>query len=64
MSLIFEIDLIGNIRSKKNKYFIFMAIDHHSKWIETKVILNKTPQQIQKAIKEKIFGNHGKPEMI
>ncbi|KRH93153.1 putative LTR retrotransposon, partial [Pseudoloma neurophilia] len=61
---IWEIDLIGSIRSKKKKYFIFMAIDHHSKWIETKVIPNKTPQQIQKAIREKIFENHGKPEMI
>ncbi|KRH92187.1 putative LTR transposable element, partial [Pseudoloma neurophilia] len=61
---IWEIDLIGRIKSKQNYYFIFVAVDHHSKWVETQVLDEKTPKKIIEAIKRQIFEKHGKPECI
>ncbi|KAF9762084.1 Gag-Pol polyprotein [Nosema granulosis] len=62
---LWEIDLIGRItdEEKKNK-FIFAAIDHHSKCIETRVLNNKPGIEIIKVIKELIINKHGIPERI
>lgn len=61
---LWEVDLIGRIPSEKKNKFIFVAIDHFSKWIETRVISNKTEDTIIQCIKELIFDKHGIPERI
>lgn len=46
-------DLIGRIQDDNGgKKFIFMAIDHYTKWIEIRIIKNKTAKAVSEAIKE------------
>lgn len=61
---IWEVDLIGRIQNKNKNKFIFMAIDHFTKWIETRVITQKDSNTIYKCIKELIINKHGVPNMI
>ncbi|KAF9760902.1 Retrovirus-related Pol polyprotein from transposon [Nosema granulosis] len=61
---IWEIDLIGRIPSSTGNKFIFVAIDHFTKGIETKVIPNKSEGTIVKCIKELILQKHGNPRQI
>lgn len=55
-------DLIGRLetKSKQNK-FIFVAIDHFTKWVESKVIVNKTAKAVKDAVEELIILMHGIP---
>ncbi|MGL4850984.1 MAG: reverse transcriptase domain-containing protein [Clostridium sp.] len=62
---LWEIDLIGRIAdSSGGNCFIFIAVDHYSKWVETKVINYKTGTAIVDAIQEKILDKHGIPARI
>ncbi|KAF9762442.1 Transposon Tf2-11 polyprotein [Nosema granulosis] len=61
---IWELDLIGRIPTKNGNKFVFVAIDHFSKWIETKVIPNKSERTIIECIKELILQKHGTPNRI
>ncbi|MGL5690696.1 MAG: reverse transcriptase domain-containing protein, partial [Bacteroidales bacterium] len=62
---LWECDLIGRLETKEggNK-FIFVAIDHYTKWLEAKVIKNKTGKEIAEAIRELIIDKHGSPMKI
>ncbi|WUR04295.1 endonuclease [Vairimorpha necatrix] len=62
---IWVIDLIGRIcdTSSQNS-FIFIAIDHYSKWVETAVINYKTGSKIMGLIQQLIIEKHGIPERI
>lgn len=61
---LWQIDLIGRLQDKEKNGFIFVAIDHYSKWIETKVLERKTSAEIIKAIEELIIRKHGIPKRI
>ena len=62
---LWEIDLIGRIPHENNEnLFIVVAVDHFSKWMEAKIIKNKSAEEIEKAIKELIFEKHGIPKKI
>ena len=63
---LWEIDLlIGRIPGKnQSNQFIFVAIDHYTKWIEAKVIQNKTAEEIVQAAQELIIQKHGIPKRI
>lgn len=61
-------DLIGRIpidNSKTNtNIFIFVAIDHYTKWVETKLMYDKSAQSVLQAIKELIIEKHGIPKRL
>ena len=60
-----EIDIIGYFRESQRGYkFILVAIDHYSKWVETKAIKTKDMKTVIEAIKELIIEKHGIPEKI
>ncbi|MGL4850996.1 MAG: reverse transcriptase domain-containing protein [Clostridium sp.] len=61
---LWEVDLLGRICEGGGSRFIFVAIDHFSKWVETRVIENKSAAEIVRAIKELILDRHGTPERI
>ncbi|KAF9761646.1 Gag-Pol polyprotein [Nosema granulosis] len=61
---LWDVDLIGRIDDKGKNKFIFIGIDHFSKWIETKIINYKTGEEIVKAIEELIIKKHGPPQRI
>ena len=62
---LWECDLIGRIPvGRERNVFIFVAIDHYTKWIETRIILNKTAEEIKNAIEECIIKKHGIPKRI
>ncbi|KAF9760999.1 Retrovirus-related Pol polyprotein from transposon [Nosema granulosis] len=61
---LWEIDLIGRIPDNKSNKFIVVAIDHYSKWVETKVISTKSGEKVSKAIEELIIQKHGIPKRI
>jgi hypothetical protein len=62
---LWEIDLIGRIPGKNlSNSFIFIAIDHYSKWIETKQIKRKSAEDICEAIEELIIKRNGIPNKI
>ena len=60
-----EIDIIGylNATKRKNK-FILVAIDHYTKWVETKELKSKDKISVNNAIKEMIIDKHGAPQKI
>ncbi|KAI4293341.1 hypothetical protein PAPHI01_2615 [Pancytospora philotis] len=60
-----ECDIIGRlVETNRAQKFIFVAIDHYSKWTETRAIENKDKETILKAIKELIIEKHGIPTKI
>ena len=63
---IWEIDLIGRIpgNSQSENQYIFVAIDHYTKWIEAKALKSKTSSEICRAIQELIINKHGIPTRI
>jgi hypothetical protein len=62
---LWEIDLIGRIQGERDvNKFIFVAIDHYTKWMETKVLSHKTSEEIERAIEELIIHKHGTPNRI
>lgn len=55
--------LKGRIKINDNSnIFIFIAINHYTKWIETKILKNKTANEIIKSIKTLIIQKHGIPK--
>lgn len=62
---IWEVDLIGRIPgSSGSNRFIFMAIDHYTKWLETVIIEHKTSENVVEAVKTLIIKKHGSPRKI
>lgn len=59
---LWEIDLMGRMYDSGRYSFIFVVIDHYSKWVETKTLTRKTGKEIIKAIEELIIRKHGIPE--
>jgi hypothetical protein len=58
-------DLIGRLpTSGKGKKIILVAVDHYSKWVETKTLKTKDMKSILRAIKEIIIDKHGTPTKI
>ena len=62
---LWEVDIIGylNLTRKGNK-FILVAIDHYTKWIETKEIKSKDKITVSKALEEIVINRHGAPQRI
>ncbi|KAI5149383.1 hypothetical protein ENBRE01_0871 [Enteropsectra breve] len=62
---LWQVDLIGYLdeTSRKNKY-IFVAIDHFSKWVETAPLKNKSKEAVAFLIKSLIIDKHGAPRQI
>lgn len=62
---LWEIDLIGRIQDEKggNK-FIFVAIDHHTKWVETAILASKDAISTGILVKRLIIEKHGIPLRI
>lgn len=62
---LWQCDLIGRLTSHdgSNK-FIFVAVDHYSKWVEAKIINRKTGIEIKEAIEDLIIKKHGIPETL
>lgn len=46
--------MMGRMSSNTGNKFIFVAVDNFTKWIETKVVLNKTDDNIKKYIENLI----------
>ena len=62
---LWEIDLIGRIPDKKgHNDFIFIAVDHYTKWMETRRLKSKSSTEILNAIKDLIISKHGIPKRI
>ncbi|KAF9756156.1 Retrovirus-related Pol polyprotein from transposon 17.6, partial [Nosema granulosis] len=59
---LWEIDLVGRLTDKGKNVFIVVCIDHHTKWVETKVVQNKTAEEIVMAVKEFIGRKGNSPE--
>lgn len=58
-------DIIGKLpTTSSNKSFIFLAIDHYTKWVETKALSSKSSEEVLQAIKELIIKKHGPPQRI
>lgn len=53
-----------NTRGSDKNRFIFVAIDHYSKWIETRVLKSMDKNSITKCIEECIIKKHGVPKRI
>jgi hypothetical protein len=61
---LWEIDLWGRLTDRGANKFIVVCINHHTKWVETRVIKNKTADEICLAVEELIIAKHGAPERI
>ncbi|KAF9752811.1 Transposon Ty3-G Gag-Pol polyprotein, partial [Nosema granulosis] len=61
---LWEVDLLGKIFDEESSKYIFVAIDHYTKWVETRVIERKIAQAIKQAIEELIIKKHGIPTRI
>ncbi|KAF9762243.1 Gag-Pol polyprotein [Nosema granulosis] len=61
---LWEVDLMGKIHEKEGGKYIFVAIDHFTKWVETKVLESKSANNIGQAVEELIILKHGIPERI
>ncbi|KAF9763833.1 Pol polyprotein [Nosema granulosis] len=61
---LWEVDLIVRIPGYNINSFILVAINHYSKWIETKTLSNKSGDKVAKGIEEIIIKKHGTPEGI
>jgi hypothetical protein len=60
---LWEVDL-GRIPHNGENHFVLVAIDHYSKWTETKHLKNKEGETIKNAIEELIINKHGIPKTI
>lgn len=62
---LWECDLLGRIQvNQSNNFFIFVAIDHYTKWIETAIIRDKPVDTIKNAIETLIISKHGIPRKL
>ncbi|KAF9748547.1 Retrovirus-related Pol polyprotein from transposon, partial [Nosema granulosis] len=59
-----EVDLIGRIPGDNTNSFLLVAIDHYSKWIETRILNTKSGREVASAIEEIIIKRHGTPRRI
>lgn len=62
---LWEVDLIGRLMTgnKQNK-FIFVAVDHYTKWVETGILQEKNASSVAKLVKDLIIRKHGIPKTI
>ncbi|KAF9763004.1 Retrovirus-related Pol polyprotein from transposon [Nosema granulosis] len=61
---LWEIDLVGRIVDRKENLFIMVCVDHHTKWLETKILKNKSAEEIVKAVEELITKKKATPKRI
>lgn len=62
---IWEIDLIGKLNTEDGRgKYILTAIDHFSKYLETKVLATKEANEVLAAIDQVIIHRHGIPKTI
>lgn len=62
---LWEIDLVRRlVNSEKQNKYIFVAIDHYTKWIETEFVERKNAQTISDLIVSLIIKKHGIPKRI
>ncbi|MGL5707191.1 MAG: integrase, partial [Aeromonas sp.] len=62
---LWQCDLIGRLKNEEGKNkFIFVAIDHYSKWTEACVLDRKSAQLTAEAVQKLIIDKHGSPESI
>ncbi|KAF9760650.1 Retrovirus-related Pol polyprotein from transposon 17.6 [Nosema granulosis] len=61
---LWQVDLIGRIKDGGYNKFIIVAIDHYTKWVEAKVLKDKSASTVKQAILELIITKHGIPERI
>lgn len=61
---LWEADLIGPLIDNGRAKYILTAVDHYSKWLETKILENKNADSVGKAIEELILRKHGTPKRI
>lgn len=61
---LWEIDLIGRLKTHDGNKFIFIAVDHYTKYVEGCVIANKNAKTIESKIQELIIKKHGIPKKI
>ena len=62
---LWEVDLIGRIPlNDDTSMFIFTAIDHYTKWIETMILKEKSGKEVYNAVKKLIISKHGIPQRI
>lgn len=58
-------DLIGRICDEEGRnFYIFVAKDHYSKWMETGIAQNKTGKAIANAFIQLVIDKHGTPESL
>ncbi|KRH92526.1 putative transposable element, partial [Pseudoloma neurophilia] len=57
---LWEMDLIGPIKNEDKNAYVFVAIDHHTKWLKTKVISDKSASTIL----SEIIVKHVRPKCI
>lgn len=61
---LWKVDLVGRLDDRGKNKFIVVCIDHHTKWIETKIINTKSAPEICKTIEQLIIEKHGVPKRI
>ncbi|KAF9762731.1 Retrovirus-related Pol polyprotein from transposon [Nosema granulosis] len=61
---LWEADLIGPLIDGGRSKYILTAVDHYSKWLETKILENKNAATVVGAIEELILRRHGIPKRI
>lgn len=62
---LWQVELIGQLTGKDGiRKFIFLAIDHFSKWVEVEIIRDKRADTIAGIIKRLIIERHGIPSQI
>ncbi|KAI4291963.1 hypothetical protein PAPHI01_1237 [Pancytospora philotis] len=62
---LWEIDIMGYLdETKRGNKYIFVAIDHYSKWIEAAAIKAKDKEAICRLVKSLIIDKHGAPQTI
>ncbi|MGL5708894.1 MAG: reverse transcriptase domain-containing protein [Aeromonas sp.] len=61
---LWECDLIGRIPSENGNKFIFVAVDHYTKWVVASVINDKSAESIKECIVNLIIKKFGKPKIL
>lgn len=62
---LWEIDLMGKLVGSDGSYrFIFVAIEHFTKWVEVCVVKNKDAETVANLVKKLIILKHGAPKKI
>ncbi|KAI4293155.1 hypothetical protein PAPHI01_2429 [Pancytospora philotis] len=62
---LWEVDIIGYLEETKHgNKFIFVAIDHYTKWVEAAPIKTKDKESIARLVQQLIIDKHGSPQRI